>query len=92
MELIEIRSQHDMTAHVPETRRAVAHSYLVSCRQFLYVLAKGRKPNATQGPTAKPGTTLGFMTLAAEQIWITEEEITSIVAAIQSAHSPVSLA
>lgn len=92
MELLEIRTQHDMTTHVPETRRAVAHSYLVSCRQFLYVLANWRKPNTSQGPAAGRGTTLGFMTLAAEQIWMTEDEITSIVAAIHSAQSPLLLA
>jgi hypothetical protein len=92
MELLEIRSQHDMTVHMPETRRAIARSYLVSCRQFMYVLGSWRKPNAVRGPAAGRGTTLSFMTLAAEQIWITEEEITSIVAAIQTAHSPLSLA
>lgn len=92
MELLEIRSQHDMTALVPETRRAVAHSYLLSCRQFLYVLANWRKPTTDRGPAAGHGTTLSFMTLGAEQIWMTEEEITSIVTAIHSAQSPVSLA
>jgi hypothetical protein len=92
MELLEIQSQHDMTAHVPESRRAIVRSYLVSCRQFMYVLGLWRKPNAVRGPAAGRGTTLSFMTLAADQIWITEEEITSIVAAIQSSRPQVSLA
>lgn len=92
MELLEIRSQHDMRAHGQETRRAVASSYLVSCRQFMFVLDKWRRPNTEQGPAAGRGKTLSFMTLGAEQIWITEEEISSIVTAIHSSLSPVLLA
>jgi hypothetical protein len=92
MELLEIRSQHDMTAHMPGTRRAAAHSYLISCRQFMFILANWRKPNTANRPAASRDTTLSFMTLAADQIWITEEEITSIVAAIQTSQPLVSLA
>lgn len=91
MELLEIRSKHDMTAHLPEPRRAVARSYLVSCRQFMYVLANWRKPNADRGPASGRDSAFSFMTLGAEQIWPTEEEIASIVGAIQSSLSPVML-
>ena len=81
-----------MTSHVPGTRRAAAHSYLISCRQFMFVLADWRKPKTAQGPAAGRGTNLSFMTLGADQIWVTDEEITSIVTAIQSSQSLVSLA
>jgi hypothetical protein len=91
MELLEIRSQHDMTAQMPGTRRAVARSYLISCRQFMHILGNWRKPNTTAGPAAGRGATLSFMTLAADQIWVTEEEIASIVAAIQSSRPQVAL-
>ena len=92
MELLEIQSQYDMTAHGPDTRRAAAHSYLVSCRQFMFVLGNWRKPNAERGPAGGRDKTFSFMTLGADQIWMTEEEITNVVGAIQSSHSPVSLA
>ncbi len=91
MELLEIRSNHDLTAHRPETRRAASYSYQVSCRQFMSVLAGWRKGEDTGRQTDNSGRTLSFMTLKAEQIWITEAEITEIVRAIQSAHSPVTL-
>ncbi len=91
MELLEIKSRYDLTSHSPETRRSGAHSYLVSCRQFMYVLGNWRKPNATRKPAAGTNPTLSFMTLAADQIWVTEPEIAQIVAAIQSFYSPVSL-
>ncbi len=91
VELLEIKSAYDLTAHVPESRRAAVHSYLISCRQFMLVLANWRKPNTARGPAANRGATLGFMTLSADQIWITEAEIGKIEDAIHSAHSPVSL-
>ncbi len=91
MELLEIKSAYDLTAHVPETRRAVGHSYLISCRQFMSVLAKWRKPNTSRGPDANRDSTLSVMTLAADQIWITEAEIKRIQDAIESAHSPITL-
>ncbi len=91
MELLEIKSTQDLTAHRPEARRPFVHSYLISCRQFMSVLASWRKPTASRGPSADRGATLSFMTLAAEQIWVTDAEITKIEDAIHSAHSPVAL-
>jgi hypothetical protein len=92
LELLEIRSNRDLTAHRPEAGRATGHSYLVSCRQFMSVLAGWRKSDGKRNQTDESGKTLGFMTLQADQIWVTEAEITQIVGAIQSAHSPVTLA
>ncbi|MGB8644657.1 MAG: hypothetical protein WCF84_05435 [Anaerolineae bacterium] len=91
MELLEIKSAFDLTAHAPATRREVGHSYLISTRQFTSVLANWRKPSTQRGPSAGRDATLSFMTLSADQIWITESEITSIEAAIRSARSPITL-
>ncbi len=91
MELLEIKSAYDLTAHLPETRRASVHSYMISCRQFMSVLANWRKPGRPHGPAANRGSTLGVMTLSADQIWVTEAEIGRIEEAIHSAHSPMSL-
>jgi hypothetical protein len=92
MELLEIKSAQDLTAQAPEKRRTGPHSYLVSCRQFMFVLGKWRKADSTRGPTGGRGPTMSFMSLAAEQIWITENEIAQVSAAIQSAYSPLALA
>ena len=91
MELLEIRSPFDLTSHAPELRRTSAHSYLISCRQFMSVLGAWRKTHAIKGKAAEETPTVGFMTMSADQIWITEPEISKIVAAIESSHSPVSL-
>ncbi len=91
MELLEIKSGHDLTSHSPVSRRASAHSYLVSCRQFMSVLAKWRKPGTSGALTADGDSTISFMTLGAEQIWVTRAEIGKIQEAIETAHSPVTL-
>ncbi len=89
MEVLEIKSSHDLTAHLLTARRSAARSYLISCRQFTPVLADLRKPGRLKAAT--PDATVGFMTLAADQIWMTPPEIDIIQDAIRSAHSPVSL-
>jgi hypothetical protein len=91
MELLEIRSPCDLTTRPPQTRTPVAHSYLMICNQFTYVLANWHKPTADRGPTAQRGFAPSFMTLAAEELWLTEEEIVKIVVAIESDHSQVLL-
>ncbi len=90
MELLEIKSTHDLTALSPERRRPGSHSYLVSCRQFMSVLGSSRK-QARREPVKQDGRPLCFMTLSADQIWVTDAEVNKIVAAIEEAHSPVSL-
>ncbi len=85
MELVEIRSSHDLTANVPETRPSGVHSYLIHCRQFVSVQREWERNRAAQGQA------LGVMTLGLERIWITEKETKQVVAAIQSARSPVVL-
>lgn len=91
MEVLEIKSSHDLTAHMPAARRSAARSYLISCRQFTSVLADSRKPGRLQNTPPAPDATMGFMTLSADQIWMTPAEIDIIQDAIRSAHSPVSL-
>lgn len=92
MELLEIKSSQDMTAQVPEKRRSGAHSYLVSCRQFMFVLGNWRKADTKRGPAGGRGPTMSCMSLGAEQIWMTENEIGLVTAAIQNANSPLLLA
>lgn len=85
MELIEIRSSRDLTAKAPEERRADAHSYKISCRQFISVRREWQRNSSAQGQP------LGVMTLGLDRIWITEEEAKKVVGAIEEARSPVSL-
>ncbi len=92
MELLEIRSKQDLSAHSPEARRPGPRSYLISCRQFMQVLGSTRKANAGKGAPAAPGPTSGFMTMSADQIWLTEPEIEQIVTAIRASQSPLNLA
>ncbi|MGB8645124.1 MAG: hypothetical protein WCF84_07795 [Anaerolineae bacterium] len=91
MELLEIRSTHDLTAHAPEARRAGAYKYLISCRQFMQVLGNTRKANAGKNAPANPSATLSFMTMSADQIWMTDKEIEEVVSAIRASKSPLSL-
>jgi hypothetical protein len=85
MELIEIRSSSDLTAKVPEARRPDAHSYKISCRQFIAVRREWQRNTSARGQP------LGLMTLGLDRIWITEEEVKKVVGAIEEARSPVSL-
>ncbi len=90
MELLQIKSNYDLSALVPETRRAAVHSYTINCRQFMSVLASWRKGSILRGPAGQHRA-FSFMTLSANQIWITDAEIGTIEDAIHSSHSPVSL-
>ncbi len=91
MELLEIRSEHDLTAPVPEERPAKTTKYTISCRQFMAVLRDSNKHRNRGASDAARPPALGFMTLDANQIWITQEEIERVVAAIEASRSPVSL-
>ena len=82
MQVIEIRSQHDLTARVPTERRTQAHSYWLHCRQFnseFKAWLKGHEPQEA---------TLGLMTLAMERIFLTQEESQEVAQAITDASSP----
>lgn len=85
MELVEIRSSHDLTSNATETRRLGVHSYLLHCGQFVSVRREWERNRPAQGQA------LGVMTLGLERIWFTENESKQVAAAIQSARSPVVL-
>lgn len=84
MEILEIRSQRDLTVAKPEARPERASSFRVNCRQF--VSAQKRWQNDT---THMP--TLSVMTLDFKQIWITPAESEQVLAAIRAMSSPVLL-
>ena len=85
MEILEIRSSHDLTAHTSATRPLGLHSYQVNCRQFV------SEQRAWDRHHARPDQALGLMTLNFELIWITAEEIQQVAAAIQATHALVAL-
>ncbi len=85
MEILEIKSSHDLTATSADARRTGAHSYQVNCRQFNSLLHSWEKDKAQR---AHP---LGLMTLRLERIWITASESQKVQAAIQAMRSPVAL-
>ncbi len=85
MEIVEIKSSHDLTAMSADARRSGAHSYQVNCRQFVTLHRSWERDKAQQaGP-------LGLMTLSLERIWITAAESKQIEAAIQSTQPTVLL-
>ncbi len=85
MEILEIRSAHDLTARSPSARHSGSHSYQVNCRQFTSVERLWR--------TDKPASDslLRVMTLNFEYLWMTEAESRQVAAAIQDTRSPVVL-
>ncbi len=85
MEIVEIKSSHDLTAMSAEARRTGAHSYQVNCRQFVTLHHNWERDKAQHaGP-------LGLMTLSLERIWLTAAESKQIEAAIQATQRSVSL-
>ncbi len=85
MEILEIRSTHDLTARSPSARHPGSHSYRVNCRQFTSVERLWR--NDKSGGDSL----LGIMTLNLEHLWMTEAETRQVAAAIQDTHSSVVL-
>ena len=85
MEILEIRSMHDLTTKAPGIRSSGVHSYWVNCRQF------GLLHRDWQRQTPVEGSARSVMTLSFEQIWITEEEGKQVAAAIKATHSPIAL-
>ncbi len=85
MEILEIKSSHDLTATSADARRTGAHSYQVNCRQFSSLLHSWERDKAQR---ARP---LALMTLRLERIWITAGESQKVQEAIQAMRSPVAL-
>jgi hypothetical protein len=86
MEILEIRSSHNLTNSILDKRQLETHSYKISCHQFMTVYRTWLKGNAALEHT------FGVMTLAFERIWISKEEGTLIVSAIQEMRSPLEIA
>ncbi len=85
MEIVEIKSSHDLTVMSAEARRTGAHSYQLNCRQFLSLHHSWERDQAQRkGP-------LGLMTLGSERIWITPAEGQQIEDAIRETRRSVLL-
>lgn len=85
MEILEIRSTHDLTSSATEKRRAGAHSYQVNCRQFTSMHRTWQNTKPTRAAT------MWVMTLGFERIWMTEAESQLVAAAIHETQSPVAI-
>ncbi len=85
MEILEIKSSHDLTATSADARRTGAHSYQVNCRQFSALLHSWERDKTQR---ARP---LALMTLRLERIWITAGESQKVEAAIRAMRSHVAL-
>ncbi len=83
MEILEIRSSHDLTTKGP--RPIGTHAYKLSCRQFLTLYRDWQRDAAARGQD------LGLMTLDFERIFISKEESQMVAEAIRATRSPVQL-
>ena len=83
MEILEIRSSHDLTTNLVDTRPAGAHSYKISTRHFATLQRDWQRSGPERGPS------LPVMTLAFERIWMTETEVKQVVEAIRTTHTPI---
>lgn len=86
MEILKIQSAHGLTTSILAQRPEGPFSYNLNCRQFQTVHREWQRNRSAQ---ERP---LGVMTLDFQRIWITRDEIEQIAAAIQSTHSPLTLA
>ncbi len=86
MQVIEIRSTHDLTVHQPEERAAASRSYRIHCGQFFSQFRQWEKNSSHDEKQ-----TLGLMTLGMDRIWITDKEGQEIAEAIRDSRSPVIL-
>jgi hypothetical protein len=85
MQILEIRSSHDLAAKSADARRTGPHSYQVNCREFTSMLRAWEQDRVQRtGP-------LSLMTLSLQRIWITAGESRQVMAAIEATRSPVTL-
>ena len=85
MEILEIRSSHNLMSSIPDQRLAGEHTYKISCHQYLSVYKSWLKDSAAR---ARP---FPVMTLGFERLWITEAEGKQIEEAVQAMRSPVAI-
>lgn len=86
MEILEIRSSHNLMNSILDKRQVETHSYKISCHQFMSVYRSWLKEKAAREPS------FGVMTLGFERIWISKEEGTQVAAAISEMRSPLNIA
>lgn len=85
MEILEIQSTHNLMNSMLDKRPAGAHSYKISCHQFMSVYRSWLKDGAAREQS------FGVMTLGFERIWISKDEGTQVAAAIQEMRSPLAI-
>lgn len=85
MEILEIRSTHDLTTSGLAVRQPGNHSYRVNCRQYLTVQRDWQRNGAPHD------VNLCVMTLSLERIWISAAEAKQVEAAILDQRSPLAL-
>ena len=86
MEILEIQSSHNLMNSMLDKRPVGAHSYKISCHQFLLVYRTWMKDNEAARVRPLPVMTLGF-----ERIWVTLAEGKQIEEAVQAMRSPVAI-
>lgn len=85
LEVLEIRSSHDLAAPSSNARRTGAHSYQVDCSHFTNALRDWENDKVQHaGP-------IGLTTLGLQRIWITAGESRRVVAAIEATRYMVAL-
>ncbi len=85
MEILEIRSSHNLMNSILDKRPLGANTYKISCRQFMTVYRTWLKDGAAREHS------FGVMTLGFERIWISKDEGTQVAAAIQEMRSPLAI-
>ncbi len=85
MEILEIRSSHDLTVRPERTRPQGAHSYQVNTRQFSSIYRQWRRQRDESDGN------LEVMTLSFDRIWITGPEAQQVSEAIESAQTPIAI-
>jgi hypothetical protein len=85
MEILEIQSSHNLMNSILGKRQAEAHTYKISCRQFMTVYRSWLKSGAEREQS------FGVMTLGFERIWISKDEGAQVQAAIQEMRSPLAI-
>ncbi len=86
MEILEIHSSHNLMNSILDKRPVEAHTYKISCRQFMTVYRSWLKDSAARERA------FGIMTLGFERIWISKDEGIQVAAAIQEMRSPLAIA
>lgn len=83
MELIRVKSSHNLSNTTTTNRESEGHTYTINCSQYLTAYQNWQRKRTS------PTQTFNVMTLGYEQIWVTDVECEQIASAIKSANSPI---